>query len=184
VIRAQDAWGQVSAAYQPDIPVLQDIAVSQPRQLHGRIMTGTFDRTAPKEVLIADPGIGPREPEMGPAMARLARMAYDTELADRIRFLIGTGPGMSEKKMFGGLAFLIGGNMAISASGKGGALVRVDPADSHALIATAGATLAVMGGRTMQGWLRVSPEDLETDEQLTEWVNRAVTYTRSLPPKR
>jgi len=117
-------------------------------------------------------------------MTRLADMAYDTELGDRIRFLIGTGPGVTEKKMFGGLAFLVGGNMAISASGQGGVLVRVDPADSGDLIATANATLAVMGGRTMQGWLRVSSEDLETDEQLTEWVNRAVAYARSLPPKR
>ena len=117
-------------------------------------------------------------------MPRLAGMAYDTELADRIRFLIGTGRGVTEKKMFGGLAFLVGGNMAISASGQGGVLVRVDPADSGALIATANATLAVMGGRTMPGWLRVSSEDLETDEQLTEWVNRAAAYARSLPPKR
>jgi hypothetical protein len=74
--------------------------------------------------------------------------------------------------------------MAISASGQGGALVRVDPADTDALITTANATLAVMGGRTMQGWLRVSSDDLETDEQLTEWVNRAVGYARSLPLKR
>ena len=111
-------------------------------------------------------------------------MAYDSELADRIRFLIGTGPGVTEKKMFGGLAFLIDGNMAISASGQGGALVRVDPADTDALVATANATLAVMGGRTMQGWLRVSSEDLEADQQLTEWVTRAVGYARSLPPKR
>ena len=117
-------------------------------------------------------------------MARLAYMAYDTELADRIRFLIGTGPGITEKKMFGGLAFLVDGKMAISASGQGGVLVRVDPADSRALIATANATPAVMGGRTMHGWLRVSSEDLETDEQLTEWVNRAVACARSLPPKR
>ena len=117
-------------------------------------------------------------------MPRLVGMAYDTELADRIRFLIGTGPGVTEKEMFSGLAFLIGGNTAISASGHGGVLVRVDPADSGALIATANATLAVMGGRTMQGWLRVSSEDLETDEELTEWVNRAVAYARSLPPKR
>jgi len=117
-------------------------------------------------------------------MPRLAGMAYDTELADRIRFLIGTGPGVTEKKMFGGLAFLVGGNMAISASGQGGVLVRVDRADCGALIATANATLAVMGGRTMQGWLRVSSGDLETDEQLTEWANRAVAYARSLPPKR
>ena len=111
-------------------------------------------------------------------------MAYDTELADRIRFLIGTGPGVTEREMFGGLAFLIGGNLAISASGQGGALVRVDPAETDALVATANATLAVMGGRTMRGWLRVSSADLQTDEQLTEWVNRALGYARSLPAKR
>jgi TfoX/Sxy family transcriptional regulator of competence genes len=111
-------------------------------------------------------------------------MAYDSELADRIRFLIGTGPGLTEKKMFGGLAFLIDGNMAISASGQGGALVRVDPADADALVAAANATPAVMGGRTMQGWLRVSSQNLEADEQLTGWVNRAVGYARSLPSKR
>jgi hypothetical protein len=111
-------------------------------------------------------------------------MAYDTDLADRIRFLIGTGPGVTEKRIFGGLAFLIGGNMAISASGQGGALVRVDPADTGALIAGEKAVLAVMGGRTMQGWLRVSSEDLETDEELTKWVSRAVAYALSLPPKR
>jgi TfoX N-terminal domain len=118
------------------------------------------------------------------ASVRLAGMAYDTELVDRIRFLIGTGPDVSETKMFGGLAFLVRGNMAISASGQGGVLVRVDPAETSALVATANATLAVMGGRTMHGWLRVSSEDLEADEQLTEWVNRAVGYARSLPPKR
>ncbi len=111
-------------------------------------------------------------------------MAYDAELADRIRFLIGTGQGLTEKKMFGGLAFLIGGNMAISASGQGGALVRVDPAESDALTEATTATVAVMGGREMRGWLRVSSDDLETDEQLTEWVSRAVGYARSLPPKR
>jgi hypothetical protein len=111
-------------------------------------------------------------------------MAYDTELADRIRFLIGTGPGLTEKKMFGGLAFLIGGNMAISASGKGGALIRVDPADCDTLAETAPGTVAIMGGREMPGWLRVSSDDLETDDQLTQWVSRAVRYARSLPPKR
>jgi TfoX/Sxy family transcriptional regulator of competence genes len=117
-------------------------------------------------------------------MTTLADVAYDTELADRIRFLIGTGPGVTEKKMFGGLAFLVGGNMAISASGQGGALVRVDPAESSALIATANASEAVMGGRTMRGWLRVSAEHLETDEQLAAWVSRALAYARSLSPKR
>lgn len=111
-------------------------------------------------------------------------MAYDPDLANRIRELLAGEQGVTEKKMFGGLAFLIDGNMAISASGQGGALVRVDPADADALVATANATLAVMGGRTMQGWLRVSSVDLEADKQLTEWVKRAVGYARSLPPKR
>jgi hypothetical protein len=83
-------------------------------------------------------------------------MAYDAELADRIRFMIAAEPGVTEKKMFGGLAFLIGGNMAISASGQGGALVRVDPAESDALCQTTTATMAVMGGREMLGWLRIS----------------------------
>lgn len=128
----------------------------------------------------------PREQTAGNAIraVRLVAVAYDSELADRIRFLIGATPGVTEKKMFGGLAFLVGGNMAISASGRGGALVRVDPADTDTLLATANATVAVMGGRPMPGWLRVSGEHLDTDEQLTEWVNRAVEYTRSLPPKR
>jgi hypothetical protein len=111
-------------------------------------------------------------------------MAYDAELADRIRFLIGTGPGLTEKKMFGGLAFLIGGNLAISASGQGGALIRVRPADAGALLKTTTASQAVMGGREMPGWLRVSSDDLQADEQLTEWVGRAVSYARSLPSKR
>jgi hypothetical protein len=110
-------------------------------------------------------------------------MAYDAEFADRIRFLIGASAGVTEKKMFGGLAFLIGGNMAISASGQGGALVRVDPAESAAICETTAATVAVMRGREMPGWLRIAPEDLEADDQLSEWVSRAVRYARSLPPK-
>jgi len=109
---------------------------------------------------------------------------YDTELADRIRYLIGTGPDVTEKRMFGGLAFLIRGNMAISASGKGGALVRVDPAEFAALVETTTATVAIMGGRETPGWLRVSADDLQADDQLTEWVSRAVRYARSLPSKR
>lgn len=96
---------------------------------------------------------------------------------------MGTEPGVTEKKMFGGLAFLIGGNMAISASGRGGALVRVDPAESAALVETTTATMAVMGGREMPGWLRVGSDDLEADDQLTEWVSRAIRYTRLLPSK-
>ncbi len=111
-------------------------------------------------------------------------MAYDAELANRIRFMVGTGPGVTEKKMFGGLAFLIAGHLAISASGQGGALVRVDPSESADLTETTPATVAIMGGRPRPGWLRVSSDDLESDEQLGEWIGRALGYTRSLPPKR
>jgi TfoX/Sxy family transcriptional regulator of competence genes len=111
-------------------------------------------------------------------------VAYDEELADRIRELIGRERGVTEQKMFGGLAFLIGGNMAIGASGQGGALVRVDPAQSDKLIATTKARLMEMGGRKMKGWLRVDSEDLRTQRQLAKWVKLGTTYARSLPAKR
>jgi TfoX/Sxy family transcriptional regulator of competence genes len=111
-------------------------------------------------------------------------MAYDLELADRIRRLIGSKPDLTEKKMFGGLAFLIGGNMAIAASGEGGAMVRVDPLQSDTLVATTPASVAEMRGRPMPGWLRVSSDDLRTDDQLAAWVERGIAYARSLPPKR
>ena len=86
-------------------------------------------------------------------------MAYDEDLAERIRELLAGERGLTEKKMFGGLAFLIGGNMAVAASGQGGALVRVDPAASGKLVATTKARLMEMRGRSMQGWLRVDAED-------------------------
>jgi len=111
-------------------------------------------------------------------------MAYDEVLADRIRDLIGDDPALTEKKMFGGLAFLIGGNMAIAASGQGGLLVRVDPAQSDALVDSTAAELAVMRGRPMQGWLRVETEDVRTKRQLGSWVDRSTAYARSLPAKR
>jgi TfoX/Sxy family transcriptional regulator of competence genes len=111
-------------------------------------------------------------------------MAYDQELAERIRGLIGGDPDLTEKKMFGGLAFLIGGNMAIAASGEGGAMVRVDPAESDDLVATTPASPAVMRGREMPGWLRIGSDDLQTDDELTAWVRRGTSYARSLPPKR
>jgi TfoX/Sxy family transcriptional regulator of competence genes len=111
-------------------------------------------------------------------------MAYDEDLANRIRALIGARSGMHEKKMFGGLAFLVGGNMAIAASGRGGVLVRVDPAKSDALIAKTHAEVAVMGGREMQGWLRVDPAHLRTKQQLAKWVTLGTTYAGSLPAKR
>ena len=111
-------------------------------------------------------------------------MAYDEDLAERIRELLSTQRGVTEKKMFGGLAFLIGGNMAIAASGQGGALVRVDPAKADHLVDTTPAEAAVMRGRPMQGWLRVATEDLRTKRQLQKWVTLGSTYAASLPTKR
>jgi TfoX/Sxy family transcriptional regulator of competence genes len=110
-------------------------------------------------------------------------VAYDEELAERIRDLIAGEPGVSEKKMFGGLAFLIGGNMAIGASGQGGILVRVDPAESDALVASTDAYPFAMRGREMQGWLRVDAEGLRTKRRLEAWVRRGAAYARTLPPK-
>jgi TfoX/Sxy family transcriptional regulator of competence genes len=91
---------------------------------------------------------------------------------------------VTEQKMFGGLAFLIGGNMAVAASGQGGLLVRVDPAQSERLVATSAARPMEMRGRPMQGWLRVGAGDVRTDRELAEWVERGTTYARSLPAKR
>jgi TfoX/Sxy family transcriptional regulator of competence genes len=110
-------------------------------------------------------------------------MAYDEELADRIRELLAGQSDLTEKKMFGGLAFLIGGNMAVAASGQGGILVRVDPEESDELVATTNAGPMEMRGRQMQGWLRVDSEDLGTKGELAEWVDRGRSYARSLPPK-
>ena len=111
-------------------------------------------------------------------------MAYDEDLAERIRELVADEADLTEQKMFGGLAFLIGGNMAVAASGQGGVLVRVDPAESDAIVATTSAHPMEMRGRQMQGWLRVGPEDLRTKRQLTKWVELGTTYARSLPAKR
>jgi TfoX N-terminal domain len=111
-------------------------------------------------------------------------VAYDEELAARIRELVVGESNLTEQKMFGGLAFLIGGNMAVAASGQGGILVRVDPAQSDALVATTNARVMEMRGRPMRGWLRVGPEDLRSKRQLARWVELGTTYARSLPVKR
>jgi TfoX/Sxy family transcriptional regulator of competence genes len=110
-------------------------------------------------------------------------VAYDEELAARVRDLVAGEPALSEKKMFGGLAFLIGGNMAVAASGQGGLLVRVDPAESDHLVATTDARPMEMRGREMQGWLRVDTEDVRTKRDLARWVGVGTAYARSLPPK-
>ncbi len=116
-------------------------------------------------------------------IAIVTPVAYDTELAQRIRELLVDEFGVDEARMFGGLAFLIGGHLAIAASGQGGALVRVAPTESDALVARTAATVAIMRGRPMRGWLRVDADNLRTRRQLAPWVRRAAAYARSLPPK-
>jgi TfoX N-terminal domain len=114
----------------------------------------------------------------------LAAVAYDEELANRIRGLTVEEAGLTEQKMFGGLAFLVGGNMAVGASGQGGILVRVDPAQSDTLVATTSARPMEMRGRQMQGWLRVGADDVGSASELAKWVELGVAYARSLPAKR
>ncbi|HET6811089.1 MAG TPA: TfoX/Sxy family protein [Acidimicrobiales bacterium] len=111
-------------------------------------------------------------------------MAYDEDLADRIRELLGGTKGVTEKKMFGGLAFLIGGNMAVAASGQGGVLVRVDPDQGEKLLRTTKARPMEMRGREMSGWLRVESADVRTRPQLAKWVKLGSEYAASLPKKK
>jgi TfoX/Sxy family transcriptional regulator of competence genes len=110
-------------------------------------------------------------------------MAYDEELAARVREVVTSEPGLSEKRMFGGLAFLIDGNMAVSVSGQGGLLLRVDPTQTEALVTQPHVQRFAMRGREMDGWLRVDPEALETDDALRRWVSHGIGYARLLPRK-
>ena len=110
-------------------------------------------------------------------------MAYDEDLAERIRERVAAEDGLTERRMFGGLAFLINGNMAVSASGQGGMMLRVDPAQTERLVRAPHARRFEMRGREMDGWLRIDPDALGTDADLTHWVTLCVTYARSLPPK-
>jgi TfoX/Sxy family transcriptional regulator of competence genes len=110
-------------------------------------------------------------------------MAYDEDLAERVRELIAAEAGLTEQKMFGGLAFLINGHMSVGVSGQGGLMVRVDPAETDALVAKPYARQFEMRGRKMQGWLRVDADGVRTKRQLEPWVRRGVGYARSLPPK-
>lgn len=110
-------------------------------------------------------------------------MAYDIELAERIRAAVQGERGLTEKAMFGGLAFLINGNMAVSASGKGGLLLRVDPAQIDSLAKGPHVERFEMRGREMNGWLRVDAKAVKTDAKLRRWVSLGVDYARSLEPK-
>jgi len=111
-------------------------------------------------------------------------VAYDEDLANRIRELIAGEPDLSEQSMFGGLAFLVAGKMSVAASGQGGLMVRVDPEETDVLLAKPHARPFEMSGRPMQGWLRVDAEGVRTKRQLEPWVKRGVAYARALPPKR
>src|SRR3954447_2246191 len=110
-------------------------------------------------------------------------MAYDEDLANRLRELLADEDGITEKKMFGGLAVLLHGHMAASASGRGGLLARIAPEDSDKMLEKEHVSLMEMGGRTMDGWLRVAPEGLKTKRQLEPWVKRSLGYVKTLPPK-
>jgi TfoX/Sxy family transcriptional regulator of competence genes len=118
-----------------------------------------------------------------PGRMNTRAMAYDEELAERVRELVQLTDGLSEKRMFGGLAFLVNGNMAVSASGQGGLLLRVDPAQTEALVDEPGAQRFQMRGREMNGWLRVDADASMTDDKLATWVNRGLAYAQALPPK-
>jgi len=111
-------------------------------------------------------------------------MAYDEALAQRVRLLVSEEKHLTEQKMFGGLAFLINGNMAVGASGQGGLLLRVDPAETEQLSHEPHAHRFVMRGRAMDGWLRVDAAGVTGKRELERWVRRGVAYARSLPPKR
>ena len=111
-------------------------------------------------------------------------MGYDVVLARRVRELVHDEPGLSEKQMFGGLAFLVGGNMAIAASSHGGVLVRIDPVTSERLVATTPAEPMTMRGRPMTGWVRVDADHVRTKRQLAKWVALGTSYARSLPVKK
>ena len=110
-------------------------------------------------------------------------MAYDEDLANRVRELLAGEDAITERKMFGGLAFLLHGHMSVSASRNGGLLVRIDPSDTEAALARRHVTLMQMGGRTMDGWITVAPDGLKTQRQLSAWVTRGIAFARTLPPK-
>jgi TfoX/Sxy family transcriptional regulator of competence genes len=114
----------------------------------------------------------------------MSGVAYDEDLAERIRGLVAGEPDVAERKMFGGLAFLVGGHMSVAAGGQGGLMVRIDPGEADALLAEPNARPFEMRGRAVRGWLRVDPEGLRSERELSAWVRRGVAFARSLPPKR
>jgi TfoX/Sxy family transcriptional regulator of competence genes len=138
-----------------------------------RIGPGISDRWVP----------GPPSRTTSPTEPYDPGVAYDEGLAERIRELIGDQAQLREQKMFGGLAFLVGGNMGIAASGEGGLLVRTDPAEGEQLVASGAAEPMEMGGRKMTGWVRVSADAVRTTPDLARWVDLGIARAASLPPK-
>lgn len=110
-------------------------------------------------------------------------MPYDPDLVERIREIVATHKGVTEKRMFGGLAFLIDGHMAVAASGKGGLMVRVPPEETEKLLHRAHVAPMVMSGRELRGWLRIDGDGVRTTRQLQSWVRRSVDHVKTLPPK-
>jgi TfoX/Sxy family transcriptional regulator of competence genes len=110
-------------------------------------------------------------------------MAYDDDLANRVRELLAGEPAVGEMRMFGGLAFLLDGNMAVAVSSKGGLMLRCDPDELEALLARPHTAAMVMRGRPVKGWLRVAADGVRSKRQLESWVRRGVAFARSLPPK-
>jgi TfoX/Sxy family transcriptional regulator of competence genes len=127
------------------------------------------------------PGSGAAPLSVGSAI--LLCMAYDEDLADRVRSALTDQPGLTEKKMFGGLAFLVHGNMAVAASGQGGLLLHIDAADADALTKEPHVRRMEMRGREMDGWLRIDAEAVDDDTVLRRWVTIGATYAGSLPAK-
>jgi hypothetical protein len=110
-------------------------------------------------------------------------VAYDEALVSRVRNILGDWPGVTQMQMFGGLAWLVYGNMAVVVRGKGGLLVRVAPADHDAMLAEAGTAAMVMRRRPMRGWITVTPQTCATPSDLARWVQRGLTYALTLPAK-
>ena len=128
-------------------------------------------------------GLDPSAVDGLSATVNNSNVAYDEQLAERVRELMRGEAGLTEKRMFGGLAFLINGNMSVSASGQGGLLLRIDPAQTDELLSEPGAQSFEMRGRSMAGWLRITEDGLGTERELERWVRRGVAYARSLPSK-
>jgi TfoX/Sxy family transcriptional regulator of competence genes len=110
-------------------------------------------------------------------------VAYDTDLAERLREALSSEPDVTERKMFGGLAFLVRGHMTVVASSQGGLMIRADPTTTATLVETTPAVYAEMRGRTMNGWLRLTAVDVDPDDEFARWIDRALSYTSTLPPK-